>query len=66
VLDNNKEGGKLIKQWTEYKYLGMKIRRQGTHDSKTNERIKLGHYAISTLKCTMEQECYKRKEKLHL
>jgi hypothetical protein len=43
------EGGELIKQCTEYKYLGMKINRQGKHDSKINETIKLGRHAISTL-----------------
>jgi hypothetical protein len=43
------EGGELIKQCTEYKYLGMKINREGKHDSKINETIKLGHHAISTL-----------------
>jgi hypothetical protein len=43
------EGGELIKQCPEYKYLRMKINREGTHDSKINERIKLGHCAISTL-----------------
>jgi hypothetical protein len=41
--------GELIKQCTEHKYLRMKIHREGTNDSKINERIKLGCYAISTL-----------------
>jgi hypothetical protein len=34
------EGGELIKQCKEHKYLGMKINREGTNDSKINERIK--------------------------
>jgi hypothetical protein len=37
------EGGELIKQCTEYKYLGMKINREGTQASEINERI---NYAI--------------------
>jgi hypothetical protein len=40
------EGGELIKQFTEYKYLGMKINREATNDSKINERNKFGRYAI--------------------
>jgi hypothetical protein len=40
------EGGELIKQFTEYKYLGMKINREGTNDSKINERIKFGRCAV--------------------
>jgi hypothetical protein len=31
------EGGELIKQCTEYKYLGTKINREGTRDSEINE-----------------------------
>jgi hypothetical protein len=34
--------------FTEYKYLGIKINREGKHGSELNDRIKLGRYAIST------------------
>jgi hypothetical protein len=58
------EEGELIKQCTEYKYLGMKINSEGTHVSEINERIKLGRYATATLNSIwVEQERYKRKEK---
>jgi hypothetical protein len=49
---------------TEYKYLGMEINREGTHDPEINKRIKIGRYAISILNSVLwDKTVTKRKEK---
>jgi hypothetical protein len=58
------EGGELIKQCTDYKYLGIKINREVTNDSKINESIKLACYAISILNSVLwDKHVTKRNKK---
>jgi hypothetical protein len=62
--DLRMEGGEVIKQCTEYKYLEMKINTEGTYNSEINYTRQLCH--IDTEQCIMVQECYKRKEKIFI
>jgi hypothetical protein len=45
----------------------MKTNREGTHNSETNERIKLGHYAIPTLNSVLwDKNITKERKKMYL